>query len=109
MATFQDRFNVLFEESDLSQEDFGKLFGASKGQVFNWRSGRGEPDSETLKLIAAKCNVSVEWLIGNINIRTPIVTLAANRDDNKMDDLPDSAIREIENFKEFIRNKYKQK
>ena len=106
MATFQDRFNLLYEESELSQEEFGKKFSASKGQVFNWRSTRGEPDSETFKKIASSCNVSVEWLVGNTNTRTPIIVLAANRDDNNMDDLPDEAIKQIESFKEFIRTKY---
>jgi transcriptional regulator with XRE-family HTH domain len=57
MATFRDRFNILFDESDLSQEEFGKLFNATKSQVFNWRNGRGEPDIETVKLIAKALSV----------------------------------------------------
>ena len=64
MARLKERFNELFERSKLSQEEFGKLFGASKSQVFNWRDGRGEPDSEMVKTIAKTCNVSVAWLLG---------------------------------------------
>ena len=75
MANFKERFNLLFEEADLSQEEFGKLFSVSKGQVFNWRSGRGEPDTETLKLIANKSGVSSDWLIGATNDPTPVKVL----------------------------------
>jgi DNA-binding XRE family transcriptional regulator len=73
MATFQERFNSLFEESGKSQEEFGKTFGASKFQVFNWRSGRGEPDSETMKLIALNHNVTTDWLHGLTDLRKPYV------------------------------------
>lgn len=64
MATFQERFNILFENSKLSQEEFGKQINASKSQIFNWRNGRGEPDTEMLKTIARFRNVRIEWLLG---------------------------------------------
>ena len=76
MATFKERFNTLFDESDLSQEEFGKKFNASKGQVYNWRSGRGEPDSETMKQIALSCAVSLSWLHGETNDRRRISDLS---------------------------------
>ncbi|MBP2665426.1 MAG: hypothetical protein H6Q76_406 [Firmicutes bacterium] len=65
--TFRSRFNSLYEESGLNQEDFGKKFGASKSQVFHWRNGGGEPDSEMLKEIAKVTGVSVDWLVGKSN------------------------------------------
>jgi len=109
VATFQNRFSTLFEESDISQEEFGKLFGVSKSQIFNWRNGRGEPDTEMLKNIAHICKVSVEWLIGNSNIRSPITTMTGHRTDNSIDDLPPEAIERIEEFKELMRMKYGKK
>lgn len=71
MATLQERFNHLFLESTLTQKEFGESFGASADQVYNWRHGRGEPDSETIKLIANARNVSVEYLLGISNERRP--------------------------------------
>lgn len=71
MATFRDRFNQLYDEFKGSQEDFGKLFCASKHQVYNWRGGRGEPDSETMKKIAEANSVTVDWLTGASNERQP--------------------------------------
>ena len=71
MATFQERFNQLFAESKLSQEEFGRQFKATKSQIFNWRNGRGEPDSEMMKTIAETRDVSVDWLTGASNERKP--------------------------------------
>lgn len=109
MATFQERFNNLFDESDLSQEQFGAKFNASKFQVFNWRNGRGEPDIETLKKIAKVCDVSVEWLTGNSNVRR-LKEIIADRDpDGPQDDLPAEARKSIDEFKAYIRSKYERK
>ena len=109
MATFQERFNILFDESKVSQEEFGSRFDASKFQVFNWRSGRGEPDIETLKKIARTCNVSIEWITGDTNVRLPISTIAAHRTDDPMSDLPPEALERVEEFKELMRLKYGKK
>lgn len=86
MSIFQARFNMLFDEAELSQEEFGKLFGASKGQVFNWRSGRGEPDSETMREIAKTCNVSVSWLLGETNYRQPLSKVFSTSSTNSTPD-----------------------
>lgn len=67
---FQKRFDILFKESNLSQEEFGKILAVTKNQIFNWRSGSGEPDTKMLVGIAKKCNVSVEWLLGSSTLRT---------------------------------------
>ena len=103
---FKERFNTLYEESSLSQEEFGKLFHASKSQVFHWRNGSGEPDTEQIKNIANTCNVSVDWLVGNSNVRTPISTIAAHRSDDPTDELPEDARKSIEDFKKFIFEKH---
>lgn len=90
MATFKERFNQLFDDSELSQEEFGKKFDASKGQVYNWRSGRGEPDSETMKKIALSCAVSLSWLHGETD------------DPRRIEDLP------IPNVSQFFDEKIKE-
>ena len=108
-SKFKDRFCQLYEDSGLPQEDFGKLFNASKSQVFNWRSGRGEPDTDMLANIARTCNVSVEWLIGLSDIRSPRpTTIALSRSDDPHSDLPEEAQKQIDDFIEYIRQKYKK-
>lgn len=109
MATFQERFNMLYEKSNLSQKEFGSIFGASTDQVYNWRNGRGEPDSEMMKKIAESCNVSVDWLVGKSHIRTPITITAARRTNISTDDLPPEAEERIQEFIELMRLKYGKK
>lgn len=109
MANFQERFNILFDDSDLSQEHFGNLFKATKNQVYNWRHGRGEPDLETAKLIANACNVSVDWLVGNTGIRTPVEKLAAQSNNSFLYELPPEAAERIVEFRELMVLKYGEK
>lgn len=106
---FRQRFNMLYEESSLSQEEFGKLFQASKSQVFHWRNGSGEPDTDMLASISRACNVSVEWLIGLSDLRSPRpTTIALSRADDPDSDLPEEALKQIEDFRAYIRQKYKK-
>lgn len=73
-SLFKERFNILYEESNLTQEEFGNKFKASKSQVFHWRNGSGEPDTSALVNIANACNVSVDWLTGKATVRTQVET-----------------------------------
>lgn len=61
---FKNNFDFLYKSSGLTQEDFGALFGATNRQVSNWRSGRTEPNIDTLIKISSACNVSIDWLVG---------------------------------------------
>lgn len=114
MATFQERFNRLFDESELSQDDFGVSIGASRFQVYNWRSGRGEPDSEMLKVIAKKYRTSVSWLLGETDIRNTIEETFGRVNSAewlallcRLENLPEKDRKEIEayiQFKEYIQH-----
>jgi transcriptional regulator with XRE-family HTH domain len=108
-SLFKERFNILYEESSMTQEEFGKMFNASKSQVFHWRNGSGEPDTATLAAIATTCNVTIDWLVGKSNTRTQIQTVAAHRTDDPMSDLPPEALERVEEFKELMRLKYGKK
>lgn len=74
MATFKDRINTLFDEAKdknyrITQKEFAQIFGASRSQLQGWLVGAGEPDSELMKIIAEKSNVSVSWLTGESDVR----------------------------------------
>ena len=97
MSTFKEHFNILYEKSKLSQKEFGINFNASADQVFNWRNGRGEPDIETLKKIAATNHVSIAWLIG-----------AHEDTDNELSLLPLELKEEAKNYIEYLKLKNEQ-
>ncbi|MDR1701222.1 MAG: XRE family transcriptional regulator [Sporomusaceae bacterium] len=76
-ATFKDRINILWEEAKdqnykLTQKEFAQNLGATRSQLQGWLNGAGEPDSEMLKVIAQTHNSSIDWLLGNTNLRYAI-------------------------------------
>ena len=100
------RIKQLRQEKGLKQEELAKEFGIAQQTISNYEKGIREPDITTLKKLADFFDVSLDFLLGKTDIKTPIETLALSRADGYEDDLPDEAIREIKTFKEFIRHKY---
>lgn len=47
----------------LSQTEFGKLFGITRGSIGSYEEGRAEPKIETLKTIANKFSISLDAII----------------------------------------------
>ncbi|NFL34448.1 helix-turn-helix transcriptional regulator [Clostridium botulinum] len=107
-----NRIKTLRLEAKLTQEEFGKPYALKKSTVSQYESGSSRPDDELKKRIALDYNVSLDWLMGLTNVRTYIddneVTIALHSD-TEYDDLPDEAKKEIDNFIEFVKQKYKDK
>lgn len=108
---FKDRLVLLRKEKKLTQYDLATKLGFSRGQVGNYEQGTREPDQETLLKIASFFEVSTDYLLGltdimNHNNIQATIALSSNTD---YDDLPKEAIDDIDNFIEFVRNKYKDK
>ena len=51
----------------LTQEEFGKLFGASKGNVSVWEHGTSAPSPKRLKQMAEIAGVTVTDLMGELS------------------------------------------
>jgi len=114
LISFTERFNVLYQEAKdkdykITQTEFAKRFGATRNQVTGWLDGRSEPDIEMLKKIATISDISIEWLTGNSNVRSPITTIAAHRTDNIMDGLPPEAEERVLEFIELMKIKHGKK
>ena len=103
------RIKQLRQEKGLKQDELAKEFGIAQQTISNYEKGIREPDIATLKKLADFFDVSLDFLLGKTDIKTPIETLALSRTDGYENDLPDEAIKEIELFKEFIRHKYGKK
>ena len=89
----------------LKQEDLAKILGKSKNVISNWERGENKPDADILALICGILDVDANYLLDyNENI-----TFAANRSDSYDNDLPPEALKELEQYKEFLRMKYKKK
>lgn len=57
-------------------EEFGQLFGSSKGVVNNWEKGRNLPNKRRIKSIAAMANISVHDLLHGVKRYMYYITIA---------------------------------
>ncbi|MBS6501849.1 MAG: helix-turn-helix transcriptional regulator [Clostridium sp.] len=108
------RLKILRTEAGLTQEEFGIPYSLKKSTVSQYESGASRPDDELKKKIALDYNVSIDWLLGLTDIRNkeevtikrePTIALHS---DYEYDELPDEAKKEIENFIEYVKAKYKK-
>lgn len=97
------KIKLLRKENGLTQLELGDKLGLSKANISKYESNVHEPSIETLNKLSDIFNVSVDYLLGRTNIRNHVDTFAAHTDD---EDLSDEAKAELENFKDYLRNKY---
>ena len=104
MSTLAERIKDLRQEADLTQEEFGKLFGIVKSTVSLYESGKSTPDDELKKKMAEYFNVSLDYLMGISDIRNPYI----NKEDDSVtkEKYPD-ALEFIDDFvKEMEKHGY---
>lgn len=75
---FGPRLKMLRKEKGLTGTEFGKLFNFSRSGVSNWEARTREPSQAVLKEIADYFEVSVDYLIGVSDVRSP--NIIANED-----------------------------
>ncbi len=64
MPTIGERIRELRKANNLSQEEFGKLFGVVKSTISLYESGKNAPDDQIKVRICTHFNVSMDWLFG---------------------------------------------
>jgi transcriptional regulator with XRE-family HTH domain len=65
------RIRLLREEHNLTQSEFGKIFGIGKSTVSMYENNKSVPDDELKTKIADYFDVSLDWLMGRSSIRNP--------------------------------------
>lgn len=65
------RLKSLREDSDMSQKDLAGAIGVSPSTIGMYESNKRTPDSEMLNRIADFFQVSVDYLLGRTNEKTP--------------------------------------
>ena len=64
VATFQQRFATLFEESEKTITELSKELHISNQTVSAWKTGARSPKEPTVIAIAKHFRVNVAWLMG---------------------------------------------
>ena len=68
---FQIRLKKLREATGLSQYSFAKQFGVAQSTVGSWEAGKREPNFATAQRLADFFNVSVDYLLGRTDEKSP--------------------------------------
>ena len=71
---FKDRLVQLRKELQLTQTEFAEKIGFSRTAISAWEIGRNEPSNEDTIKIADFFGVSVDYIIGNSDVRKNYVT-----------------------------------
>lgn len=67
-----ENLKKLREEAGLSQQKLADQLGLTQQGVFSYETGAYEPDVATLKRLANYFNTSIDYLVGNTEIRRRI-------------------------------------
>lgn len=86
---FGDILSNLRNEAKITQKDLANILGVSRGTIGMYEIGQRDPDTETLKKIAKFFNVSVDYLLGNTNIKN--ATDSADKIAESLNDDPELA------------------
>ncbi|HHX94866.1 MAG TPA: helix-turn-helix transcriptional regulator [Clostridia bacterium] len=99
------RLKELRTLKKLNQIDVANVLGIERSTYGKYETGDSSPDYERLIQLADFFGVSVDYLLGKTDIKTPIETIAAHHDG---DEFTEEELEEIEKFKEFVRMKRQQ-
>lgn len=68
MSKFKERLQELRKEKRLTQKQIAKEINVSEDSVYNWEKGRSEPSITDLISLANLLNVSIDYLVGRVEI-----------------------------------------
>lgn len=114
--SFGKTLAILREEKNIDRMELAKVLNISYSSVSKYETDIRFPDQEILKKIADYFEVSIDYLLGRIQVRNPYAQSATEKEyifekpahDSYKSDLPEEAIKQIDDYIEFIKQKYKK-
>ena len=131
MSILSERLQSARASKRLSQTEVMRLTKINNKTLSGYENAVSEPDYNTLLALAKLYGVSTDYLLGQTDnpqgiqekkqtpadtagenigetIGETVSTIALSRHDNPDDDLPEEARKQIEEFRAYIRQKYKK-
>ncbi len=102
------RLKELREERNLSQKQLADLVNLSQQTIGHYEVDRAEPGIKTLEMFARIFHTTTDYLVGLSNSRYPKEIINASGIAEDIAVLPEAAKKEIEDFTEFIKEKYRK-
>lgn len=103
---FGNRIKSLREEFKLNREELAEKLKILYSTVSKYETNIRFPDKETLHKIADFFNVSTDYLLCRTNIRKLDKTETKALHNLDINGLPDEAIKQVEDYIEFVKQKY---
>src|SRR5699024_229599 len=69
-----NRIKELRQEKGILQSDLAKLLKMGQATISNWETRRHEPDQEALLDMSKLFDVSIDYILGNTHIQTPLTS-----------------------------------
>lgn len=100
------RLKQLRKEKNLTQKELATLLNVSDRSVGFYETGERDPDTDTLRKLSDFFDVSIDYLLCISDIRKieKVETKAYHNLD--VAGLPDEAIKQVEDYIEFVKQKY---
>ena len=69
-----NRIKKLRQEKDILQSDLAKRLKVGQATISNWETGRYEPDQDALREMSKIFGVSIDYILGNTDIKNPLTS-----------------------------------
>jgi len=109
LKTLGDSLRNAREAKNLTQKEVAKRTGIHNKTISNYENDVSSPDPDALKTFADIYETSVDYLLGRSENK--IETNTGTKDVCRLDisDLPDEAIKRVEEYIELLKLKYKKR
>ena len=101
-----DRIKSLCNERGITLAELERNTGIGNGIIARWKSS--SPKADSLEKVAVFFSVSTDYILERTDIRNFYESAAASST-TSYDDLPPEAIQELNNYREFLKQKYGKK
>jgi len=105
--SFGGKVTELRQSKSLTQSDASEKLNIPQSTYAGYETGTRKIPLSMIKEIASFYEVSVDYLLSDNSNKS--VTLAAHRTDGYDTDLPEEAQKELDNYIEYLKIKYKKK
>ena len=95
------RLRKLREEQGVQSTEIAKMLNIAKSTYSGYENDKSKPDYDTLTELAKYYSVSIDYLLGNTNVRHQHDVLAFHT----TEDLTEEEWEEVKNYIDFVRSK----
>ncbi|QNU68106.1 helix-turn-helix transcriptional regulator [Ruminiclostridium herbifermentans] len=100
------RIKKLREKNNLNQLEFSKILNISNTTLSQYEAGNRTPNDEIKEKVADYFNVSVDYLLGRTENSNSEAGYSRISNSLYVSNLPKEAIKQIEDYIEFVKQKY---